>query len=473
MPERTPEFNHIRRFWQNPRVEQALLFHDIESTGAHVRMLGETGIVDKQAARSVIEALEQIRRELAAGQTFLQADDLDIHVGLERRLEQVVGEAAQIVRIAKSRNDQIATDMRLWLRDAVFDIFVHLSELRRVFLDLAQRDLEAVMPGYTHMQPAMPILLSHWWLAHEARFRRDFNRLMDLYGRLNCLPLGAGMLAGTSQPIDRDMVARDLGFDAVMDNSLDAVSDRDFVVEFAGFASLAGVHVSQLSSELMLWATQEFGFVRLRKPFVFPSRGVPQKRNPELLEMLRAHPYLIQGRLSAFLGQLSKLPMGYCQDLQESLPGLFDAVDALRTLLELATVLLPALEFDAEKMKEMASADLTNAANAVDYLVVRGIAQDKAAKIVESLVKYCKDRHKYLGDLALSEWQQFSPAFDEEIYQHVTIEESVGSQTSYGGTAPVQVQQALERARQALASDRNRLPNRAAQRLSVRQLESI
>jgi len=254
---------------------------------------------------------------------------------------------------------------------------------------------------------------------------------------------------------------------------LDAVSDRDFVVEFAGFASLAGVHVSQLSSELMLWATQEFGFVRLRKPFVFPSRGVPQKRNPELLEMLRARASLIQGRLSAFLAQLSKLPMGYCQDLQESLPGLFDAVDALRTLLELATVLLPALEFDAEKMKEMASADLTNAANAVDYLVVRGIAQDKAAKIVESLVKYCKDRHKYLGDLALSEWQQFSPAFDEEIYQHVTIEESVGSQTSYGGTAPVQVQQALERARQALASDRNRLPNRAAQRLSVRQLESI
>src|SRR5262249_7482528 len=209
-----------------------------------------------------------------------------------------------------------------------------------------------------------------------------------------------------------EMVGRDVGFDAVMDNSLDAVSDRDFVVEFAGFASLAGVHVSQLSSELMLWDTQEFGFVRLRKPFVFRSRGVPQKRNPELLEMLRARPAVIQGRLSAFLGQLNNLPMGYSQDLQESLPGLFDTVEALRTLLELATLLLPALEFDAEKMKEMASADLTNTANAVDYLVARGIVQDKAAKIVGSLVKYCKERHKYLADLALSEWQQFSPAFD-------------------------------------------------------------
>ncbi len=471
--EDNPEFNPIRRFWQNPRVEQALLSHDIESTVAHVRMLGLTGIINTSEAETVVEGLEQIRRELAEGQVFLKPDDLDIHVALERRLEQVAGEVAQVVRVAKSRNDQIATDVRLWLRDAVFDIFVHLCELRQIFLGLAQRDLGTVMPGYTHMQPAMPILLSHWWLAHEARFRRDFGRLIDLYGRLNCLPLGAGMLAGMSQPIDREMVARSLGFDLVIDNSLDAVSDRDFLVEFACFASLVGVHVSQLSSELLLWATQEIAFVRIRAPFVFRSRGVPQKRNPELVEILRARPAAIQGRLAAFLAQLNNLPMGYCQDLQELLPGLFDVVDTLRLLLELPTVLLPALEFDAEKMKDMASADLTNAANAVDFLLVRGVAQDKAAKTVESLVKYCQQRHKYLADLALSEWQQFSPAFDKEIYDHVTIEESVGSQTSLGGTDPVRVAEALDRARQALESDRLRLPKRAAQRLSVRQLESI
>jgi argininosuccinate lyase len=473
MAEETPEFNQVRRFWQNPRVEQALLLHDVESTVAHVRMLGETGIIDKESATRLIGGLEQIGRELSEGKTLIGPEDIDIHMSLERRLEEIVGPLSAAVRVAKSRNDQIATDIRLWLRDAVFEVFADLCELRRVLLSLAERDLEVMMPGYTHMQPAMPILLAHWWLAHEARFRRDCCRLLDLFGRLNCLPLGAGVLAGTSQPIDRELVAGYLGFDQVIDNSLDAVSDRDYLVEFASFASLTGLHLSQLSSEILLWATQEFGFVRVRRPFVFRSRTMPQKRNPELLEMLRSRPSAIHGRLMTFLSQLKGLPMGYCQDLQESLPGLFDSVDVLKLLLELTVLTLPALEFDAGKMKEMASADLTNAANAVDFLVTRGIPQEKAAKIVDSMVSYCKQRHKYLADLALSEWQQFSPAFDAEIYEHVTIEESVGAQMSYGGTAQVQVSQALERARQTLEADRQRLRRGAGAAGSVRAFESI
>lgn len=441
------------------------MLHDLATTVAHVRMLAATAVIDKRSADRAVAALEQIREELSSGASFLRPDDVDIHVGLERRLAELIGDDWEVVRLCRSRNDRIATDIRLWLRDKVFDVFDDLNHLRQTLLDLGERDLTLIMPGYTHMQPAMPILLSHWWLAHEARFRRDFSRLIDFYGRLNCLPLGAGVLAGTSQPVDRDMVAELLGFDHVIDNSLDAVSDRDFFIEFASFAALVGTHVSQLSGELLLWATQEFGFVKLRKPFVFRSANMPHKRNPELLEMLRSRPSLINGRLAEFLSQLKGLPMGYSQDLQEALPGLLEVVEHLRFVIELTAVVLTGLEFDAKRMKEMASRDLTNAGNALDFLISRGIDQEKAAKIVDSLVNYCRQRNKYLSDLALSEWQQFSPAFDNEIYGQVTIEESVGSLSSYGGTSEDQVSAALDRARGTLLRDRSLVPRREAQRI--------
>jgi argininosuccinate lyase len=471
--ENTNEFNQVRRFWQSYRVEQTLVFHDIESSQAHVRMLGQTGIIESEHASKVLEALEHVRQEWAQGKSFLTNDDLDIHSALERRLHELVGELAFCLRIAKSRNDQIATDLRLWLRDGVFDVFALLLGLRQTLIDLAARDLEVPMPGYTHMQPATPILLAHWWLAHEERLRRDFDRLIDFYRRFNALPMGAGAGAGTNEPIDRNLVAQYLGFDLVIENSLDAVSDRDYLVEFGSFASLVGVHISQIGAELMLWSTQEFGFARLRKAFTFRSQSMPQKKNPALLEILRSRPSAIFGCLMEFLNELKGLSIGYCQDLQESVPSLMEMVDNLKFILELCTVTLPAVEFDAKRMREMAAADLTNAANALDFLVDRGIDQDRASSIIESLVNYCNQRNKYLSDLELNEWQQFCPAFDPEIYKHVTIEESVGSRASFGGTAEIQVSQALERARQALIADRDRLPQRAAQRLQIRELESI
>ncbi|MBI4534623.1 MAG: argininosuccinate lyase [Candidatus Melainabacteria bacterium] len=473
MVDHAPEFDQVRRFWQNPKVEQILAIHDIKSSLAHVRMLGQTGIITQEVTAAVLKGLDEICQELGSGKNFLAADGQDIHMGLERRLQAIVGDLAMVLRIAKSRNDQIATDIRLWLREAIFDVFADVCLLRQLLLDLAQRDLDVVMPGYTHMQPAMPILLAHWWLANEARFRRDFGRLVDLYGRLNVLPLGSCALAGTNQPIDRALVAEYLGFAGVMENSLDAVSDRDYLIEFASFASIVGVHLSQMSADLLLWATQEFGFVKLRKAYVFRSQSMPQKRNPELLEVLRSRPSVIYGRVTEFLSQLKALPMGYCQDLQESLPGLLDVVENLKFVLELAQILLPGLEFDSKRMEEAASADLTNASNAMDFLVVRGIPQDKASRIVEALVNYCKQRGRYLSDLELNEWQQFSPAFDDEVYQHVTLEESVGSRSSFGGTSQQQVAQALERARDALGADRNILPQVAAQRLETRLRQGV
>ncbi|MBX9880250.1 MAG: argininosuccinate lyase [Candidatus Obscuribacterales bacterium] len=462
----------VGRFWQNPRVEQLLLPHDLACSQAHVQMLGEQGIIDKQVAKTVIDGLQTILTEVKNGKSPLKSEDQDIHAGVERRLAELIGEASQAIKLAKSRNDQIATDIRLWLRDSTVEIFEHLLAVRQSLLELAKRDLSVSMPGYTHMQPAVPILLSHWWLANEARLRRDTERLLDFYGRLNTLPLGASALAGTTQPIDRKLVASYLGFADVIENSLDAVADRDYLIEFGSFAALVGIHLSQMSSDLLLWATQEFAFVKLPRAFGLRSLNMPQKRNPELLEILRSRPSQIFGRLNEFCAELKGLPFAFSQDLQECLPGLIDMVDTLKFLLELTGKLLPALRFDAERMKEAASQDLTNAANAVDYLVERDTAPDKAAKIIESIVQYCKERNKDLSDLALSEWQHFSAAFDNEIYEHVTIEGSVSARSSFGGTSLEQVSAALKRAEEFLVHDRQRLPSKFANRLLEKQMDN-
>jgi argininosuccinate lyase len=448
-----PAASQLARFWHNAKVEPVLLKYDLLSSYAHVRMLGETGIVGKDEANKVLAGLAQIDSELASGKEFLQVDDLDIHLGLERRLREIIGDAAEVLRIAKSSNDQIASDIRLWLREETINIASDLATLRQTIINLTQRDLEVIVPGYTHLQPAMPILLSHWWLAHEARFRRDSERAQECYRRINRLPLGAGALAGIHQPIDRNLVATYLGFESVIENSLDAVSDRDYLIEFATFAVLTGTHLSQLAQDLLVWQTHEFGFIRLRKPFALGSLTMPQKRNPELLEVLRARPALFAARLTEIILQLKDLPMGYCQDLQESLSGLLDVVETLKSLLQLANTLLPSIEVDAERMKQAAYADLTNASNAVDFLVTKGVVAEQAGRIVQSLTQYCKERRKYLSDLAINEWQYFSPAFDEDIYRYVTIEESLSSISSFGGTSSAQVAAALSRAKESVAQD--------------------
>jgi len=459
-----PRFDQVRRFWQGPNVEQALLHADIMTTTAHVHMLAETGIVDKQVATEVLKALNQIASDLLDGKSPLSAEDPDIHVAVHRRLHELIGEKADVVRIAKSHNDQIATDIRLWLRGQTMEIFERLLSLRGDFIALAQRDIEAIMPGYTHMQPAMPILLSHWWLANEARFRRDFQRLQDVYKRLNVLPLGACQLAGTNYPIDRELVARFLNFDSVMENSLDAVCDRDYLIDFSSFASVLGLHISQMASELLLWSTQEYGFVRLPRAFVFRSQSMPQKRNAELLEILRSRPSLLSGRLMEFLSELKGLSLSFSQDLQECLPGLLDVVDNLKFILELAHVLLPVLKIDVERMREKAKSDLTNASNAVDFLVDRDMSVDKASKIVESIIAYCKERGRNLADLTMNEWSLFSPAFNHDIYEYVSLEHSVDSRDSFGGTSHEQVEQALNRAANTLESDRNSITKLSIER---------
>lgn len=428
---------------------------DLDCVRAHVRMLSETGIVDKPAAATVLAGLAQMQEELAQGRSYLRAADIDIHSAMERRLKEIVGDAGAVVSLAKSRNDQIATVVRMWLRESSAEIYRRLVALRREIIDFAERDLDVLMPGYTHMQPAQPILLSHWWLSNEARFRRDSDRLKDFYRRLNLLPLGACVLAGTAEPIDRSLVAKYLNFDDVIENSLDAVSDRDFVVEFAAFASIFGLHISQMSSDLLLWATQEFGFVKLQKRFVLQSQRLPYKKNPELLEVLRSRPSVLHGRLMESVTMLKGLPSGFSQDLQESLPGMFDMVETLKFLLDLSTAIFKGLDIDSKRMREVACADLVNWTNAVEYLVDKGVEEERAEKVMENLSNYCKARNKFYSDLSLSEWQQFSPAFENDVYDYVTMEQSVGSFCSFGGSSRDQVEAAISRAKAMLLEHEN------------------
>lgn len=449
-----------RRFWPSAEVEESLLSYDVECVIAHVRMLAETGIVDQQSAKTVLEGLQQMQLVVEAGGSYVAPGDVDIHSAMERRLKEIVGDAGGLISIAKSRNDQIATVVRMWLRDEVAELFATLVSLRRDLVGMAERDLDVLMPGYTHMQPAQPILLSHWWLANEARFKRDCERLRDFYGRLNVLPLGACVLAGTTEPIDRKLVAQYLAFDDVVENSLDAVSDRDFIIEFAAFASLFGVHVSQMSSDLLLWCTQEFGFVRLQNKYVLRSERLPYKKNPELLEVLRARPSVFYGRLIEAITTMKALPSGFSQDLQESIPGLFDTVENLRFLLDLTATILEGIEFDGKRMREMACSDLANWRNAARYLVDHGLDHERAEKVMESLSAYCKARNKSYSDLSLSEWQQFSPAFESDVYEFVTIEQSVGSICSFGGSSKEQVESAIERAKILLNEHERQSPKR-------------
>ncbi len=463
---RQEQLIQFRRLRPDTTIETKLLEKALLSSTAHVQMLGKTGIISRESALRIEQALNKISKDLQSGNELLSSDDADVYEALERMLKEQIGEEFILCRIAKSHNDQAATDLRLWLRDNCILIADSILRLRKLLIELAQRDIETVMPGYTHMQPAEAILLSHWWLLNEARFARDFSRINDFYKRLNLLPLGANVLAGAKEPIDRLMVADALGFDSLIENSLDAVSDRDFLVEFAAFASIAGLHISQLGSELLLWVTQEFAFAKVPQHLVIASGKLPLKRNPEILELLRARPSVIFGRMIEFVVELKAISTGYCLDLQECIGGLSELCQTLELLLDLSIAVLPGIELDHVRMREVACADLVNVSNAHDYLVTRGVDRNIASRVVEQLASYCRTRNKYLSDLGLNEWQQFSPAFEQDIYEHVSMEESVGAFCSFGGSSKDQVELAIARSIESLEQDLSRL-NQLKSRFSV------
>lgn len=439
-------------YFGDPEVERALAPYAVASSTAHVRVLISANIVSEKVGQSLIAGLKRVNEELRDGAGLATRENADLYAGLERRLTEIVGDSARMLREGLTTEEELATDSRLWIRSAAIDLLAGLNSTRLVLLALAERDIEAVMPGYIHLQPDTPGLLSHFWLLCESRLTRDSQRLRDFYARVNRCPLGKNAFSNAGLAVEREEFARLLGFDGMVEESFDVVSDRDYILEFASFAAIVGTHISQLASELIIWSTQEFGFVRLPRAFQYRGESFTQKRTTGLLEALRGRSASFTGRLTQFLVELKGLPVSYSQDLTEPFPDAMEVVTDLKFVLDLTSQVLPAMLFDTEKMAERANVDMASAGSAIDFLVERGFPPNKAQSIVASLITYCKERTKQLSDLTQGEWQQFSPAFDSDIYKYVSSEGSTGAATELG-SAQIMVQQSVALAKARLNQD--------------------
>jgi len=450
----THHFQSASRYTVSVHYDRRLYAHDIDGSVAHARMLARQGIVSREDAGAIVGGLEAVRREIEAG-VFPWRDDLeDLHMNIEVRLHELIGEPAARLHTARSRNDQVATATRLYVREAIGGASTRLRDLQDALLTLAERHANAIMPGYTHLQRAQPVLFAHHLLAYVEMYERDDARLADCLGRTNVLPLGSGALAGVPYPIDRESVARELGFDSVSANSMDAVADRDYMVEFLAAAATCMMHSSRLSEELVLWTTQEFGFVRLGHAWVTGSSIMPQKRNPDFAEIARGKTGRVYGSLVGLLTMLKGLPLTYNRDLQEDKEGLFDAVDTLHATLEAMAGMLANLEVDEGRMRSAAEDSALLATDIADYLVAKGVPFRDAHAAVSALWDVAAERGAALMDLSIEEFRQQSRAFDDDVF-NVTATTSADARDVTGGTAPVRVAAALQEARTRLSEARS------------------
>jgi argininosuccinate lyase len=440
----------VKRYTASVPFDRRLARHDIRGSLAHARMLHAVGILSAEDLAAIEGAMQQILAEIEAG-TFPWSLDLeDVHLNIEKRLTDLVGEAGKRLHTARSRNDQVATDVRLWLREAIDSIQEDLRALQRVLLDQAERHAGTVMPGFTHLQVAQPVTFGHHLMAYFEMLQRDAERLTDCRRRLNRLPLGAAALAGTSFPIDRERVAQELGFEGLCENSLDAVSDRDFAVEFVACAALLMTHLSRLSEELILWMNPRFGFVRLPDRFCTGSSIMPQKKNPDVPELARGKTGRVNGHLVALLTLMKAQPLAYNKDNQEDKEPLFDAVDTVTDTLRVFREMLAGLEVDAEQTRAAAREGYATATDLADYLVRQGLPFRDAHEAVARAVRFAEEKGVDLAELSLEELRRFSPLIAEDVYQVLTLEGSVASRRHPGGTAPEQVLRAVRKARQSL-----------------------
>ncbi|MCL6447640.1 MAG: argininosuccinate lyase [Armatimonadetes bacterium] len=423
---------------------------DIRGSIAHAAMLGRQGILTPEETRLIIDGLKEILAEIEAGRVEFSREAEDIHLNIEQLLIAKIGEPGKKLHTARSRNDQVALDVRLYLKEEIDGIARLLQELQSALLDLAEKHVDTVMPGYTHLQRAQPITFAHHLLAYVQMFDRDRERLRDCYRRTDVLPLGAGALAGTTLPIDPHYVARELGFSAVAENTLDAVSDRDFIVEFLAAAALIMVHLSRLGEEIVLWASAEFGFVELDDAYSTGSSMMPQKKNPDVAELVRGKAGRVFGDLVSLLTVLKGLPLAYNKDLQEDKEALFDAVDTVKKCLLVFRPLVATLQVNKEKMARAAGEGFTNATDLADYLVGKGVPFREAHGITGRIVYYCLQEKKTLAELALEEYKQFSPVIEGDVYQFIAIDRCVKARRSPGGPSPDEVRRAIARAKERL-----------------------
>jgi argininosuccinate lyase len=450
-----PVSDLVKRYTASVGFDQRLAHADIRGSLAHARMLAAASIVSAQDLADIERGLAQILAEIDDGTFAWSVDHEDVHLNIERRLTQLVGDPGKRLHTARSRNDQIATDVRLWLRDAIDALSAQLAALRGAFIDLALQHAATIMPGFTHLQVAQPVTFGHHLLAYDAMFARDMERFADCRKRVNRLPLGAAALAGTSYPIDRARVARELGFDEVAGNSLDAVADRDFAIEFEAAASLVMIHLSRFAEELVLWSSPRFGFVSLADRFCTGSSIMPQKKNPDVPELVRGKSGRVVGHLVSLLVLMKAQPLTYNKDNQEDKEPLFDTVDTLADTLAIMTDLVASgIGVNAERMRAAAGEGFATATDLADYLVRRGAPFRDAHEAVARAVRHAEASGVDLAALPVAELRQFSPLVGDDVHGVLTLEGSVASRDHVGGTAPSQVRAAAAAARKSLQDRR-------------------
>ena len=443
----------IERFNASISFDLILLEEDLEGSIAHVQMLGKTGIITSEEASQIESGLETIRVEASKG--IFQPDflDEDIHTAVERRLIALLGPLGKKLHTARSRNDQVGTDLRLWLRRRIDDLDIELKELQLALLKKAENNLLTLIPGYTHLQRAQPLSLAHHLLAYVEMLERDRNRLSDVRKRVDICPLGAAALAGTSLPIDRWITAKQLGISNIYSNSLDAVSDRDFAVEFTAAASLIMVHLSRLADEIILWASEEFAFVLLTDRCSTGSSLMPQKKNPDVPELVRGKSGRVFGHLQGLLTMIKGLPMAYNKDFQEDKEAIFDTVKTASDCLKAMTILIEeGLEFSNKSLSNAVESDFSNATDVADYLVSKNIPFREAYQIVGRIVRICINKEILLKDLTLNEWKEIHSAFEQDIFEKLIPANVVAARISEGGTGFNRVKEELEKWRNDLIS---------------------
>ncbi|MFA5941238.1 MAG: argininosuccinate lyase [Sinimarinibacterium sp.] len=437
----------VEKFSESVSFDARLYRQDIRGSQAHARMLAKVGVLSEADAQSIVEGLDGILADIEGGRFEWSEKLEDVHMNIEARLTERIGDAGKRLHTGRSRNDQVATDMRLYVRDVIDGLVPLIDRVAAALLDFAEAEADTVMPGFTHLQIAQPVTFGHHMLAWREQVLRDRSRLLDCRTRMNLLPLGAAALAGTVYPIDRHFVAAQLGFDGVTENSLDTVSDRDYAIEFCAAASLIMVHLSRWSEELILWATPMFGFVDLPDRFCTGSSIMPQKKNPDVPELVRGKTGRVIGNLNALLVLMKGQPLAYNRDNQEDKPPLFDSVDTVTICLQVYAEMIPHIVVKRDNCRAAAAKGFSTATDLADYLVKKGLPFRDAHHVVGSTVAHAAQKNCDLAELSLDELRSFSPLIEADVYARITLEGSLAARDHYGATSPAQVRAAIARAR--------------------------
>ena len=440
----------VEEYTASIHFDSRLYRYDIEGSIAHCRMLAECGIISHEEADRIVQTLDEIVRDIERGRVVLDSSQEDIHMAIENELIARIGETGGKLHTARRRNDQVALDMRLYMRDALSSIMDLVREVLSTLVAMAEKRLDVVMPGFTHLQHAQPILFSHHMMAYYEMFARDFARFSDCLTRTDVMPLGSAALAGTTFPIDMEWTARQLGFSKVVANSMDAVGDRDYLIEFCSASAILMMHVSRMAEELIIWSSPEFAFIEISDAFCTGSSIMPQKKNPDVPELMRGKTGRVYGNLIALLTVTKGLPLAYNRDLQEDKEPVFDTVDTLLATLRLLSKMLPEIRINRETMARMAEHNFTLATDLADYLVGRDVPFRKAHYVVGQVVQYCIRTGKELSDCTLDEFKTFHKAFDEDVFPYLEISSVIDRRRSVGGTATSRVKEAIARAREEL-----------------------